>query len=499
MLNNHKLFVRKTLHKQSKQLKNKKKKCAFDYIHQMETEDEDKRPVWARNFSHGCLLPQRAVITLMGFLALICAYINRVSISFVITKLVVPMNRTDQNSGVCPPEVSDDGLGINSGSTYKCHLPGGILSDKFGAKWILGISLLLSGMCTAFTPVAIFYGAEWGLIAIRILMGAAQGPIFPALTTLLSHWVPAKERVSLGTFCYSGITAGIVISNICSGQMLHYFDWTITLITFGFTTGVWFIFFILLGTSTPYEHPCISPMEISFLAKQIPKKSDNILIPWRQILLSKALFAAIIGQIGHDCSYYAMISYLPKYMANVLQFSIRTNGIVSTFPFVAMWGSSLISGLMADWLIRTGKMSINSERKLFTFIGALFPGSFMVAASYAECNKGLVVVFITLALFTMGPYYAGQKLTPMDMSPSYSGTLMAIINGIGAVAGLISPPIIGAMTPNATLYEWRWVFWLGLVILVLSAVFFCLWGTTEMQPYDPNFSAQNAAVNTMSM
>ncbi|XP_032289025.1 sialin isoform X2 [Drosophila virilis] len=466
----------------------------------METEYEDNRPVWARNFNHGCLLPQRAVITLMGFFGLICAYTNRVSISFAITKLVVPINRTDQNSGVCAPEeVSDDGLGINNGSTYKwseqlqglvlgsfyigyliSHLPGGIFSDKFGAKWILGISILMSGMCTAFTPLAVFFGAEWGLIAIRILMGVAQGPIFPSLTTLLAYWVPAKERGSLGTFCYSGVTAGIVVCNICSGQMLHYFRWTVTLITFGFIAGVWFIFFILLGTSTPYDHPCISPMEIAFLAKQIPKKSVNLPIPWRQILLSKALFAAIISQIGHDCSYFAMISYLPKYMADVLQFSIRTTGIVSTFPFIAMWASSLISGLMADWLIRTGKMSINSERKLFTFI-----------ASYAECNKGLVVLFITLALFTMGPYYAGQKLTPMDMSPSYSGTLMAIINGFGALAGLISPPIIGAMTPNATMYEWRWVFWLGLVILVLSAVFFCLWGTTEMQPYDPNFSMQN--------
>ncbi|XP_064549125.1 sialin-like isoform X2 [Drosophila montana] len=460
----------------------------------METEDEENRPVWARNCSLGCILPQRVVITLMGFFALIVAYTNRVSIPLVISKLVVPINRTHQSSGACPPEeVSDEGSGYNTPDTYKwsaqlqgivlgsfyigyliTHLPGGILADKFGAKWILGISILISGLCTAFTSVAIYYGDVWGLIAIRILMGVAQGPLFPSLTTLLSYWVPAEERCSLGTFCYSGVTVGIFISNICSGQMLHHFHWTVTLITFGFITGLWFIFFILLITSTPDEHPCISPMEIAFLAKQIPKKS------------------AIISQVGHNCAFYAMVYCLPKYMAEVLRLSIRSTGIVSSYPFIAMWGSSLVSGFLADWLIRTGRMSKNLERKFFTLIGALLPGSFMVAASYAECNKTLAVLFVTLALFTMGPYYAGQKLTPMDMSPSYSGTIMAITNGIGAVAGLISPPIIGVMTSNATIYEWRWVFWLGLVILVLSAVVFCIWGTTEVQSYDPSSSAKHA-------
>jgi len=41
------------------------------------------------------------------------------------------------------------------------------------------------------------------------------------------------------------------------------------------------------------------------------------------------------------------------------------------------------------------------------------------------------------------------------MSPNYAGTLMAITNGIGAITGVISPYLVGVMTPNATLLEWR--------------------------------------------
>jgi len=51
----------------------------------------------------------------------------------------------------------------------------------------------------------------------------------------------------------------------------------------------------------------------------------------------------------------------------------------------------------------------------------------------------------------MGAYYAGMKLSPLDMSPNYAGTLMAITNGIGAITGVITPYLVGVMTPNVSI------------------------------------------------
>lgn len=46
----------------------------------------------------------------MGFFALICAYTNRVSISHVITVIVKPHNRTEEQNEqeVCPKEIVDE-------------------------------------------------------------------------------------------------------------------------------------------------------------------------------------------------------------------------------------------------------------------------------------------------------------------------------------------------------------------------------------------------------
>lgn len=98
-------------------------------------------------------------------------------------------------------------------------------------------------------------------------------------------------------------------------------------------------------------------------------KTERPPIPWKKLLLNKPLAATIVAQIGHDWGYYVMITCLPKFMADVLGVSIRSNGIMTSLPFIAMFISSISCGILTDWLIRTGRMSIDLERKLFNFIG----------------------------------------------------------------------------------------------------------------------------------
>lgn len=43
------------------------------------------------------------------------------------------------------------------------------------------------------------------------------------------------------------------------------------------------------------------------------------------------------------------------------------------------------------------------------------------------------------AISAVGAYYAGVRLTSLDMSPRYAGTLMAISNSLGSISNLIAP------------------------------------------------------------
>ena len=71
-----------------------------------------------------------------------------------------------------------------------------------------------------------------------------------------------------------------------------------------------------------------------------------------------------------------------------------------------------------------------------------------MAASYAGCDKVAVVALFTIAMGFMGTFYPGMKVNPLDLSPNYAGSLMAVTNGIGAITGIIAPACVGLMTPT---------------------------------------------------
>lgn len=50
------------------------------------------------------------------------------------------------------------------------------------------------------------------------------------------------------------------------------------------------------------------------------------------------------------------------------------------------------------------------------FIAAVIPAIFIVLASYAGCDRMLVVAWFTLAMGFMGTFYPGMKVNPLDLS-----------------------------------------------------------------------------------
>ena len=81
-----------------------------------------------------------------------------------------------------------------------------------------------------------------------------------------------------------------------------------------------------------------------------------------------------------------------------------------------------------------------------------------------------------------------MKVNALDLSPNYSGTLMAITNGLGSLTGILTPLVVGEITTNKKETEWQLVFWIVFVVSVLGNVIFVLWASGEPQPWnDPEF------------
>lgn len=99
------------------------------------------------------------------------------------------------------------------------------------------------------------------------------------------------------------------------------------------------------------------------------RDKDQAPVPFRHIITSPAVIALIFAQLGHNFGFFIIVTDLPKYMNDVLKFSIKENGLYSSLPYVCMWVVAQTTGFISDWMIVNKHMSITNVRKLFTAIG----------------------------------------------------------------------------------------------------------------------------------
>ncbi|XP_034830470.1 putative inorganic phosphate cotransporter [Maniola hyperantus] len=469
---------------------------------------------WRRILNKVIFIPQRYVFGLLGLFALANSFTMRVCLSMTIVTMVKKVSSETHIVGeTCPSDASTSSSSNSSSVVFEgrerydwdestqglllsafyygyvvTHLPGGLLAEKFGGKWTLGLSLLCTSVSTALTPFAVGIGGAVGLFIMRVICGFGEGPVTPAFVLLMARWVPPAERSRFGAMIFGGAQIGNIAGPYISGLLLaNGGDWANVFYVFGSLGVLWFLFFTLLCYSTPNSHPFISDEERDYLnanvtASGLHKKLDPV--PFKAILRSPQLWALMIAAVGHDWGYFTMITDLPKYFSDVLKFNIKSTGLMSALPYIAMYICSFIFAGFCDFCIRRKWHSITTGRKIYTTVSSTIPAVFIILASYSGCDRVKAVGCFIASMAFMAGFYSSVKINAMDIAPNYAGTCSAFVNGLAAVSGMITPYMVGLLTPDQTLKQWRNAFWTIFVVLIGTNIIYLIWGSGEQQWWD---------------
>lgn len=139
-----------------------------------------------------------------------------------------------------------------------------------------------------------------------------------------------------------------------------------------------FLFQTITCSNDPESHPFISKKELDYLKTEIGqlKRHSNLPSPpWKEIFTSVPIFVLMIAQITNDYVFYVLASDLPKYMREVLGFSIEEVGLYSSFPYAFKWISSILSGFLCDHLISRQYLTVTQARKLFASFASVLPST----------------------------------------------------------------------------------------------------------------------------
>ncbi|KAG8326865.1 putative inorganic phosphate cotransporter [Homalodisca vitripennis] len=457
-------------------------------------------------------IPQRYFLCVFIVLGMVVCYLMRGSLILALNEMTFRINKTVETTEkhqFCPMEEGGEGKKQKEQTRAEfhwdqrlqhdiikslyigyilAHLPAGIIADIIGGKQVFGGGILVSAFVSLGTP-PLARLSPYAVMGGRIVQGFGQGCMFPSTSALVAKWAPPNERSTMTGIVQTGVMFGNAISYATSGFILGAFPtWEPIFYIVGIIALMWCLGWYPLCYSAPANHPFVTEKEKTMIETQIRAnmKQKPRSIPWKSILTSLPFLSAVMINFAHAWALFTMLNEMPNYMGKVLNFSIQKSGVFAALPHIAMIPTSIGCGYLSDWILRKNLMSITLNRKIFSFAANTLPIPFMLMASFAGCNRPMVVIYFMIMMFFKGIIYSACRVQPVDLSPNFAGVLMGIMNGIGSFAGLLSPVVTPFFlhTGDGSIEEWRNVFYVAAVIMTLFSIPFLFFGSGEVQPWN---------------
>jgi len=436
----------------------------------------------------------RHIFVFLGFLGFANVYAMRVNLSVAIVYMV--NNTWIHNSSDYKPTTPDGPFKWDEGQQglilgmffygyVLTQLPGGRLAEIIGGKWLFGVGVLITAVFTLVTPVAA--NRKYLLYAVRIIEGLGEGVTFPAMLAMIARWSSPQERSRFTAFSYAGSAFGTVISMPLCAYLCENVGWESVFYVFGALGIAWFIVWSLIVFDGPDVHPRISESEKLFLQSCLDETQSERPkgIPWKDIVLSAPVWAITATHVTQNFGYYVLLTELPTYMKNVLNWDLKSKAILSGLPYLAMWIVSIISSITVDFIIKKQPGSKTIIRKIANTIATLGPALALLGASFVGDDPTLAMVLLTVAVGCNGCIYSGEQSAMLDIAPNFAGTLMGVINALGNTMGFVAPTIVGYIIKGHNDKEhWQTVFWLASEIYTFGTIIFLILGSSVEQSWN---------------
>ncbi|XP_069950864.1 vesicular glutamate transporter 1 isoform X3 [Cherax quadricarinatus] len=337
-----------------------------------------------------CYLPIRYVIMVLALLGCALDYLSRFSLSVAIVAMVNTSSTTSNNmphacSAAVNASYNDNATmkageydwslqqqGIVLGTFFWGYFiakgTGGRIAELVGARQTVGWCLALCGVLSMLCPAAAHLH-PLVLAGLRFLMGLAQGPVFPALYTVLASWAPPDELATMVAVNYSGMGLGSLIALGLSPLVVQELGWRWVFWGGGLLTIAWAPFWFLIARNNPDKHFLISERERKLLSsiEARPKRR----IPWGRIASCRVVYLMILSEMGGGFLQNFTSIQAPTFLVQQVGLSMKESGLVC----IVLTGVGIIFcyiyGYLTDLIFRHQLLSKVNTRRLMHITGTL--------------------------------------------------------------------------------------------------------------------------------
>ena len=332
-----------------------------------------------------------------------------------------------------------------------CQIPGGWFLDRMGSKITYFIAIMGWSIATLLQGFATGLGSLMGL---RAITGLFEAPAFPTNNRIVTSWFPEQERASAVGFYTSGQFVGLAFLTPLLIWVQEILSWHWVFIITGAVGIVWALIWRFVY-QPPRKSKGVNSAELEYIqagggmidGDVVTEKKARVAMTaadWK-LVFHRKLVGVYLGQFAITSTLWFFLTWFPNYLTQEKHIAALTAGFMTTVPFLAAFFGVLLSGFVADRLLRSGK-SIGFARKTPIICGLLLSTCIM-GANYTN-DPLWIMVLMALAFFGNGFASITWSLVSSLAPVRLIGLTGGVFNFVGGLGGITVPLVVGYLAQD---------------------------------------------------
>lgn len=371
-------------------------------------------------------------------IACIISYMDRVNIAFAMP------GGMDQDLGITATMAGLAG-GIFFLGYLFLQVPGGKIAVHGSGKKFIGWSLVAWAVISVFTGLVTNH---YQLLALRFLLGVAEGGMLPVVLTMISNWFPDAERGRANAIVIMFVPIAGIITAPLSGWIITALDWRWLFIIEGLLSLVVLVIWALTVYDRPQEARWISDAEKKYLMETLAAEQRAIAgkttvnASLGAVLSDRTMWQLIALNFFYQTGIYGYTLWLPTILKELTHTSMGQVGMLAILPYVGAIAGMFLFSSLSD---RTGKRKLFVSLPLIGFATCMFLSVVLKESVWLSYTA-----LVGCGFFLQSAAGVFWTIPARLFSAEMAGGARGVINALGNLGGFCGPYAVGVLI---TLYS----------------------------------------------
>jgi MFS family permease len=309
----------------------------------------------------------------------------------------------------------------------------GFIINRAKTRWMLFILAIVWSI--AQFPM-LFAPSFLALMVTRMILGAGEGPAYPAAVHGAFRWFPDAKR----TLPVSVITQGSAVGVVLAAPIIN---WTI--LQFGWQTAFGALGFVgLIWAAAWLWYAQEGPVDSTVTAAGVHVER----VPYGKLIFNPTVLTTWLTVFAAFWTLSLLLAWYPSYLRRGLGFSAESVGFLASLPWAGGALVILLFGWQSQRMLGAGHSS-RVSRVIFVCIGGCIGACCLLALPFIE-EAWLKVVFVGFGVVLPNAIFAPAQAVLGEVSPvPQRGAVLAIGNAVASTAGMIAPIVTGKFLDSA--------------------------------------------------